>query len=121
MPATAINMMVERALPVKLEAGQFDEVTFAIESKNGVATGTVVPVYHGLKLKLTDPNGSLLKRAEFSVVNFAAKEFLIRHDNPAKESEPPRTGTVDHVFAGETVVDFLWYALRGGLEKVMLK
>jgi len=24
-------------------------------------------------------------------------------------------------FAGETIVDFLWYALRGGIEKAILK
>ena len=121
MPAVAVNQFAAKSLPVIIEGGQFEEVTFSVGSKEGHAVGDIVPVYHGLKLKLHDPKAGFFKRLEYSVLTFVAKTFVIRHDNPPKPGEPPRVGAIDHIFAGETIISFLWYALRGGIEKSILK
>jgi hypothetical protein len=121
MPAVAVNQFAEKALPVTIEGGQVEEVTFSVGSKNGHAVGNIVPIYHGLKVKLHDSKASLFKRIEYSVLTFVAKEFFIRHDNPGKTGQPPRVGVIDHTFQGESIVQFLWYAVRGGIEKSILK
>jgi hypothetical protein len=106
---------------VTIEGGQVEEVTFSVGARNGHAVGNIVPVYHGLKVKLHDAKAGFFKRLEYSVLTFVAKTFLIRHDNPGKEGQPPRVGTIDHTFAGESLVQFLWYAVRGGIDKSILK
>jgi len=58
---------------------------------------------------------------EYSVLTFLAKEFVIRHNNPGKAGQPPRVGEIDHTFAGESLVQFLWYAVRGGIKESILK
>ncbi len=121
MPAVAINQFAEKVLPVTLEGGQFSEVTFSVGAKDGHAIGTIVPVYRGLKVKLEDGRASLLKRVEYSVLTFVAREFVIRHNNPGKNGQPPRVGVVDHTFAGESIVQFLWYAVRGGIQKSIMR
>lgn len=117
MPAVAINQFAEKNLPVTIEAGQFEEVTFSVGAKDGHAVGTIVPVYHGLKVRLHDEKAGFFKRLEYSVITWVAREFVIRHSNPAKEGQPPRVGPIDHTFDGETIISFLWLALRGGIEK----
>jgi len=88
---------------------------------NGHAVGNITPVYKDLKVRVHDKKASFLKRVEYSVVTFLAKEFFIRHDNPAKAGQPPRVGAIDHTFAGESIIQFLWFAVRDGIEKSILK
>ncbi len=121
MPAVAVNQFAEKSLPVTIEGGQVEEVTFSVGSKNGHAVGDIVPVYKDLKVRLHDAKASFFKRVEYSVLTFVAKEFFIRHNNPGKQGQPPRVGAIDHTFAGESIVQFLWFAVRGGIEKSILK
>lgn len=121
MPAVAVNQFAEKSLPVTIEAGQVEEVTFSVGSKDGHAVGDIVPIYRGLKVRLHDAKASFFKRVEYSVLTFLAKEFVIRHNNPDKEGQPPRVGAIDHTFAGESIIQFLWYAVRGGIEKSILR
>ena len=101
MPAVAINQFAEKSLPVTIEGGQFEEVTFSVRSVNGHAVGNITPVYKDLRVRVHDKKAGFFKRAEYSLVTFLAKEFFIRHDNPAKAGHPPRVGAIDHTFAGE--------------------
>jgi hypothetical protein len=121
MPAVAVNQFAEKSLPVTIEGGQFEEVTFSVRSVNGHAVGNITPVYKDLKVRVHDTKAGFFKRVEYSVVTFLAKEFFIRHNNPAKAGQPPRVGAIDHTFAGESIIQFLWFAVRDGIEKSILK
>jgi hypothetical protein len=121
MPAVAVNQFAEKSLPVTIEGGQFEEVTFSVRSVNGHAVGNITPVYRDLRVRVHDKKAGFFKRVEYSVVTFLAKEFFIRHDNPAKAGQPPRVGAIDHTFAGESIIQFLWFAVRDGIEKSILK
>ena len=121
MPATAVNQFVSKAMPVLITGGEVIEVTFSVGAKDGHAVGTLTPVYRDLKVKLQDPRASFFKRLEYSVITFLAKEFIIRHDNPGKAGRPPRVGAIDHTFVGETIINFLWFAVRGGIKESMMK
>jgi hypothetical protein len=121
MPAVAVNQFAEKSLPVTIEGGEFQEVTFSVRSVNGHALGNITPVYRDLRVRVHDKKAGFFKRVEYSVVTFLAKEFFIRHNNPEKEGRPPRVGAIDHTFAGESIVQFLWFAVRDGIEKSILK
>lgn len=121
MPAVAVNQFAEKSLPVTIEGGQFEEVTFSVRSVNGHATGNITPIYRDLSVRVHDKKAGFFKRLEYSVVTFLAKEFFIRHNNPEKAGRPPRVGAIDHTFAGESIVQFLWFAVRDGIEKSILK
>jgi hypothetical protein len=121
MPAVAVNQFAAKSLPVIIEGGQFEELTFSVGAKDGRAVGNIVPVYTDLKVRLHDARAGFFKRVEYSVLTFLAKEFVIRHNNPGKAGQPPRVGGIDHTFAGESLVQFLWYAVRGGIKESILK
>jgi hypothetical protein len=121
MPAVAVNQFAEKSLPVTIEGGVFEEVTFSVGSRNGHAVGTITPVYKDLKVRVHDAKAGFFKRVEYSVVTFLAREFLIRHNNPARDGQPPRVGAINHTFDGESIVQFLWFAVRGGIEKSIMK
>jgi hypothetical protein len=121
MRATAVNQFAEHALPVRIESGQIKEVTFSVSSVNGHATGDIVPIYDDLRLEIRDQNAGFFKKVEYSVVSFIAKLFFIRHNNPPHPDEAPKVGVIDHTFDGETIIGFLWIALRGGIEKAMVR
>ena len=117
----SVEYSTSKSLPVTIEGGQFEEVTFSVRSVNGRAVGNITPVYKDLRVRVHDKKAGFFKRVEYSVVTFLAKEFFIRHNNPAKEGQPPRVGAIDHTFAGESIVQFLWFAVRDGIEKSILK
>jgi len=121
MPATALNQFVEKSTPITIQRGEFQEVTFSVGATDGHAVGTIVPVYSGLRVRIHDQSAGFFRRLKFSVITFVARTFVIRSDNPRREGEPPSVGTIDHTFDGESVIQFLWFAVRGGIEKTMVR
>jgi hypothetical protein len=121
MPAVAINQFLEKSTPVTIQRGEFQEVTFSVGATDGHAVGAIVPVYTGLRVRVHDPSAGFFRRLKFSVITFVARTFVIRSDNPRREGEPPTVGTIDHTFDGESVIQFLWFAVRGGIEKTMVR
>ena len=121
MPAVAVNQFAEKSLPVTIEGGQFEEVTFSVRSVNGHAVGNITPVYKDLKSASTTR-----RRASSSGWSTASSRSWRRSSSsattiPAKAGQPPRVGAIDHTFAGESIVQFLWFAVRDGIEKSILK
>ncbi len=121
MPARALNQFLEKSTPVTIERGEFHEVTFSVGAKDGHAVGTIVPVYSGLRVRLHEPGAGFFRRLKFSIITFAARTFVIRSDNPRREGEPPAVGTIDHTFDGESVIQFLWFAVRDGIQKSLMR
>lgn len=129
MPATRFNAFIEEALPLRLEKGRVESITFTAQVTNGVAQGTVVPRYKDLAVEVTGRGargivgtGGVVGDVAQGVATFVANQTEIRSDNPEGGQTAPRTGTIDHAFTpDQTLPAFLWKGLRGGLWAVVRK
>jgi hypothetical protein len=127
MSAPVLNAFLEETGGVRIESGQVVRVGFSMTVRNGVATGTVTPVYRDLSLSVTRSGsegilgaGGILGGIARLVANTAAG-LKVRGDNPGDPDDPPRSGTIRRTFTDETLIAFLWRSLRDGLLSVLRK
>lgn len=129
MPVTRLNAFIEEALPLRLDKGRVESVTFSATVTNGVAQGTIVPRYKNLAVDVTGEGakgilgtGGVIGDAARSVATFVGNQSELRSDNPEDGQTTPRIGTIDHVFTpDQTLPAFLWKSLRSGLLDVVRK
>ena len=120
MEFTALNSFVARNMPAEVKAGTVHSVTFSAVARNGQAAGTVTPLYNGLQIELIDPKAGGLGRLGLRILSAAANEIKVRQNNPEKEGRDPKLGTIDHTFVrSESLIQFLWFALRDALLPVL--
>ncbi len=120
MEFTALNSFVARNMPAEVKAGTVHSVTFSAVARNGHAAGTVTPLYNGLQIELIDPKAGGLGRLGLRILSAAANEIKVRQNNPEKEGRDPKLGTIDHTFVrSESLIQFLWFALRDALLPVL--
>ena len=128
MDVTAMNRFMQRVAPVQIKSGRLDSVRFQVVVKNGVARGSVMPLYDDLALDVTGEGmgGLLGKRGVIGniargVAEVAVNEFGVRRANPDGGGSP-LSGRVSHPFqSDETLPAFLWNGIREGLVDVVKK
>jgi hypothetical protein len=132
MPATAFNDFVEPIYPWKIEKGQLSSIKFTAAVKNGVATGTVTPVYRDLNVDVTGSgatgilgSGGVIGSAARGIASLAANVMKVNTNNPDDPdhpTKPPQVGAIHHVFTRhESLPGFLWKSIRDGLLPVLKK
>jgi hypothetical protein len=122
MPLTAISAFSEPVLSAAVTSGTLQSVRFSVVVRNGRSVGQITPIYQDFKLKLTDKDGSFLKKAGLAIVSLFANTFKVRGSNPNKPGETPKVGRINHPYsATASLPQFFWFALREGLGKVFVK
>jgi hypothetical protein len=132
MPATAFNAFVEEIFPWRIDKGEVKEIKFAAAVKNGVAHGTITPVYRDLKVEVTGSGskgilgaGGVVGSAARGIVSMAANVAKVNTNNPDDPdhpTKPPQTGVINHVFTHhESLPGFLWMSVRDGLLPILKK
>ena len=126
-PASALNPFISLILPAAVKGGQLNSVTFVFRVENGRARGTLTPLYTGLAVDVTGRGmtGVLGNRGIIGGIARGAAElaagFKVRGNNPDKPDRPPKVGTIDHTFHGESLPTFFWNAIKKGLLPVVVK
>lgn len=130
MNVAALNRFVEPAARVRITSGRVTNgIRFQVDVRDGVATGTITPLYDQLRVKVMrqESHGILGSRGFFGsvarrVASFVANERIIRDDNPDNPGEAVRVGRINRRFApGEKLPKFVWEGLRDGLLSVIQK
>ncbi len=101
----------------KVTAGTLREFTFDIKGNAKKANGTVAILYNNLKIKLlrADTANDMLKRK--TIESMFANIFIIKHDNPDKPGEVPRTTNVRYVRLDEyPFFKTIWQTLLAGIK-----
>jgi hypothetical protein len=126
-PASALNPFISQILPAAVKGGQLNSVTFVFRVENGRARGTLTPLYTGLAVDVTGRGmtGVLGNRGIIGGIVRGAAElaagFKVRGNNPDKPDRPPKVGTINHTFHGESLPSFFWNAIKTGLLPVVVK
>ncbi len=128
MPATAFNLVLEHLENWKIARGQVEKITFSVAVHDGVANGTLTPLYTDLSVQVTGHgSGGLL--GLHGIIGGAVRGLAsavagskVNDRNPGAPLKAPRGGTIHHVYArSETLPGFLWVSLREGILGVLLK
>ncbi|HET9133988.1 MAG TPA: hypothetical protein VFN90_06775 [Gemmatimonadales bacterium] len=121
MPAAALNPFLEGATPVRFTEGTVRSVRFDATVTDGVARGRVVPTYEGLRVETPGvARTGILQGLRRAVAALAANELVLRSDNGPGAKDGTRVGPIAHRWTpGETLLQFMWHALRSGLLAVV--
>ncbi len=127
MPVTAFNAFVDKTGAIRIASGQVREVTFGAKVRNGLAIGTITPLFSDLEVSIRRGGPGLLGRggvfgdAARGIASLAAK-WTVREANPPKSDADTLYGVVQHAFRPEeTLIAFLWFGLRDGMMTVVKK
>ena len=126
MPASAFNAFVVPTAALQVESGQVAGAAFSVSVRNGVATGTITPLFNDLTVSVTRSGsdgilggGGFVGGAARRVASFASR-FKLRDNNPDRPLRAPMAGTIHHTFTpDETLIAFLWNGVRDGMLTVM--
>jgi len=131
MDARVLNQFVERAAGVRITSGRVTGgIRFDVTVRNGVARGTVTPLYDQLRIKVVRKEGRggiLGSRGTLGAIarrfaSFVANERMVRDDNPDEPGDPIRVGRVYRVRrSDEKLPGFIWGGLKDALLSVIRK
>ena len=129
MPATSLNAFIHETFPLRLAKGRIKEIVFGATVTNGVAEGTVTPLYNDLTVEVTGRGsggilgtGGVIGDAARGIATFVGNLTEMQGDNPDDGETAPRRGTINHTFTPtETLPAFLWISIRDGLFAVVRK
>jgi hypothetical protein len=111
MEAANFNRIFTPNENLRIENGTVDKVTFAVNVKNGVATGHLKAIYHDLKLSVLDQE----KKKERKLLSIIGN-LIIKGSNTSDNKRPPKIGEIEYVHTREFgFLGFLWRSLKMGL------
>ncbi len=117
IPFTKINPFLEIAEPVRIKSGTLHKATYTITVNKGYAIGKIRGIYDNLSFALLDEKTRSEKGFSNSIISFFVNTFKIRQDNLPDDL---KTGTIKYQKKKEeTFIQFIWYALRGGMQDVV--
>ena len=111
MEASHFNRFFTPGENIRIESGVVDKVVFAVNVRNGVATGNLKALYHDLKLAMLDKEKKK-KRKFLSMLG----NLLIKSNNKPTAGNPPKIGEINYRReADDAFVRLLWRSLKTGL------
>lgn len=102
---------------VKITSGTLKEFRFDVKGNSKTANGKIAILYNNAKVKLLKPDtaNNTLKRKTIETIY--ANLFVIKHDNPDKPGDIPRTANVSYVRPAEfPFFKTIWQTLLAGIK-----
>ena len=96
MDLEAVNMATVPLAMVKITSGKLKRLDFAINANSRLATGKFLLLYNDLKVKLLKADTTFGLKQKL-IESLFANLFILKHDNPDKEGEPPRKFDIHYV------------------------
>jgi hypothetical protein len=97
MNLEAVNPATMPLAMVKITGGKVRSLDFDIKANSQTNRGTVTLLYNDLKVKLLDPDTAMQGYKGKLIASLFANIFLIKHDNPDKRGETPRSFHVNYI------------------------
>jgi hypothetical protein len=119
MEVSSLNKFLEIAEHKRIKSGVLHSAAYNINVNSGRAAGSVRVEYSDLSIaalnKKTGSENGIFDRLS----SFIAKSFILRGDNMPDKSGSMKIGVVKYTRKpDETFIQFVWFALRGGVGNV---
>jgi hypothetical protein len=111
MQASHFNRFFTPGENIRIESGVVDKVVFAVNVRDGVATGNLKALYHDLKLAMLHKE----KKKKRKFLSFLGN-LLIKSNNKSTTDNPPKIGEISYRReADDGFVRLLWRSVKTGL------
>ena len=116
MDLTAISPATMPFAMVKITDGILKQFTFDVKANSHTASGQIALLYNNLKVKVLQPD-SVYGLKNNLIQSLYANIFIIKHDNPDKPGDAPRTFHVNFT-RPDSVAFFgsIWQTLLAGIK-----
>lgn len=122
MPIGALNRFLAPTEPVEIKDGQIDSVTFTMNTIKGSNATTLTPFYHDLGIDVTNRKGKVGGFIKAGLIELGANALKVRSRNPDSPKDRARTAKITRRYeSSQSWISFLWFSLRDGLFKVVVK
>jgi hypothetical protein len=117
MNLAAINPAVIPFAMVKITSGTIKQLSFDIHADSHTNKGKVSLLYNNLKVKLLKPDTNYNGLSGKFIESMYANLFIIKHDNPDKDGEAPRTFNVIYLRPiNSPFFKTIWHTLLSGIK-----
>jgi hypothetical protein len=111
MQASGFNRFFMPSENIRIESGVVEKAVFAVNVRDGVATGNLKALYHDLKLAVFHKE----KKKKRKFLSFLGN-LLIKSNNEPTGDNPPKIGEINYRReADDGFVRLLWRAVKTGL------
>ncbi len=102
---------------VKITAGTLKRLDFDIHANNKINQGKLTLLYNNLKVKLLAPDTNMNGFKGKLIESLYANIFILKHDNPDKEGEAPRSFFINYARPKESpFFKTVWNTLLVGIK-----
>ncbi len=112
-----VNPAIKPLSMVKINSGTIKQFSFDIHANRTFANGKVEVLYNGLKVSILKIDTAFDDLKKTPIASLFANLFILKHDNPDKEGEVPRSVNVSYTRTPETpFFKFAWKTLLAGIK-----
>jgi len=112
-----VNSAVKPLSLVKINSGAIKQLSFDVHANRTMASGKVEVLYNDLKVTLLNLDTTSDNLKKKPIASLFANLFILKHDNPDKEGEVPRSVEVSYSRTPETpFFSFAWKTLLAGIK-----
>ncbi|MFI5160057.1 MAG: hypothetical protein ACHQHN_02215 [Sphingobacteriales bacterium] len=117
MDLPVINQATMPLALLKFNTGKLKQMDFDISANRKTSNGKVTVLYNGLKLTVLKADTANDRLKHMTIASLFANLLVIKHDNPDKDDEKPRSANVRNPRA-DTVSFFssIWQTLLAGIK-----
>jgi len=117
MNLSRINQACMPLALIKLNSGTLNQMTFDVSANANTAHGRVSVLYNNLKVTVLKPDTTNDRLKHMTIASLFANILVIKHDNPDKEGDAPRSAYVDYR-RPDTVAFWgsIWQTLFAGIK-----
>jgi len=116
MGLAAINTATVPFALVKITSGSVKRLDFDIHANSRVSSGKFVLLYNGVKVKLLKPDTTYGLKSKV-IESLFANMFILKHDNPDKEGEVPRSFDINYIRPKDSpFFKTIWQTLLSGIK-----
>jgi hypothetical protein len=120
MDVTKLNTFIEPAEHQRIKSGTIHSAEYKINVNSGYASGMLQVEYEDLSIALLDKKTGSEKGVFNQILSIIGKAFVIRGNNVPDEKGKMKIGEIKYTRdPKDTFLQFLWYALRGGVSDVV--
>lgn len=102
---------------IKIKSGTLKEFTFDVNGDSKISKGKITVLYNDLKISLLQADTAKQKLKRKFIASLFANLFILKHDNPDKEGEAPRSYNVTYARPiNSPFFKTAWQTLLAGLK-----
>lgn len=114
-----LNSMLESSSGATITNGKIDSMHFNISSDKNLSTGSLLMIYHDLRIAAKDIKENDTSKTILKIKTFIANTFIIKDQNPEK-GKLPRTVEISRKYnTRKFIINNMWKSILNGIQQTI--